>query len=269
MIFEPLLASLQASVLVDAVDGVQVDARLVAHAVAALSIVHEVRIAAARRHSARLDPRIVELALEVGVLVPVVGHRHAAALEPVALYPIDEILEVGVLAIIRDHELQVLLDLVLHLVLVHEYEYAEGELGEEDEAEREAEDEQQRGVLAQGAHAAAEADDEDERADDEEDEGRVEYDADAERAEARERLLLDPGVDADQEEQYADEPEEHVEGEEQVLDERTDVAGLLGRPTIAECARYHGGACCRRRRRRRCGRRRRSRRRRVRRLGHI
>ena len=140
VVLEPFFALLQAAVLVDLVDDdVLADARLVAHTVAALTILQVIREAAARRHSARFYPRVDFGAFEVDVLVPVVGQRHAAAFEPVALYPVNQVLEVFVVSIVLDHELQVLLDLVLHFVLVHEDEDAERELSEEDDAQSKAE----------------------------------------------------------------------------------------------------------------------------------
>ena len=208
MKLEPLLALLQTAVLVDLIVSQVLRGlrgrteRLIANAVAALPVVQVVGGAAARRHTARLHPVVV--AHEINILVPVIGVLDAAALEPVPLDPVDEVLEVFVVAIQLDHALQVLLDLFAHLLLVHVDEDADGELGEEDEAQREAEHHQQHGVLAQRAHAPAEADDEHEAAHDEEYERRVEEDADRQAAQSRECLLFHPRVNADAEDCESD-----------------------------------------------------------------
>lgn len=115
------------------------ETRLVSHAVAALSIVHVVRVAARVRHAARLDPRIVRLALEVLILVPVVGDRDATAAQPVALYPVNEVLQVLVITVVGDHHRQILFDLVFYFVFVHEDQNAECEFGEEDYPQGKAE----------------------------------------------------------------------------------------------------------------------------------
>ena len=125
MILEPLFAFFQAPVLVDLVDNdILANTCFIAHTVATLPVVYIVWIAAAGRHTARFYPRIDALTLEIVILVPVVGYGHAAAFEPVTLYPVDEVLEVFVFAIVGDHELQVLFDFVFHFVFVDEYEDA-------------------------------------------------------------------------------------------------------------------------------------------------
>lgn len=93
VVLEPFLSFLETAVLVDLVDhDVLAYSRLVAHAVAALSVLQVVREAATWRHTARFDPRINLGAFEVDVLVPVVRQRHSAAFEPISLDPVDEIL---------------------------------------------------------------------------------------------------------------------------------------------------------------------------------
>jgi len=224
MKLKPLLALLQTAVLVNLIisqigGGLRRGVKsLIANTITTLSIIQVIDSAAAGRHTARLHPIVV--AHKINILIPVVGVLDAAALEPVPLDPVDQVLQVFVVAIQLDHALQILLDLFAHLFLVHVDENSDGELGKENDAQREAEQHQQHGVLSQRAHTPAKTDYEHEAAHNEEYERRVEKNADRETAETRKSLFFNPRVNTDPKDCESDKPENDIEAEEKVFYKR-------------------------------------------------
>ena len=73
-------------------------------------------------------------AVKVHVFLPIVGSVHAAAFQPLFLNPIDEILQVGILAIVDDHVGKLVFGLIFHPILVQEQQYARGQLQKQNHA---------------------------------------------------------------------------------------------------------------------------------------
>lgn len=79
-------------------------------------------LAARERHAARLPAADrLRRAVEVVVVVPVARPIDAAALQPVLLDPVDQILLVGILAIVRDERAQPVGGLLLDPALVAQH----------------------------------------------------------------------------------------------------------------------------------------------------
>ena len=163
---------------------------------------------------------------------PISGALDAAALEPSLLDPVYEILLVGVVPVVHDERLEAVCGLVLDPVLEDEAEDAGRHLQEEEDGQEDGVGGQQRRVLPQRPHAPREPDDEGDGARPDEDEGGVEGDVGHER-EVVEGVLLGPRPHADRQYAEADQPEDDVEAEDDVLEAARDLAVV---PPVAAAA---------------------------------
>lgn len=185
--------------------------------------------AARERHAARLAAaHRLRRAVEVVVVVPVARPIDAAALQPVLLDPVDQVLLVGVLAVVRDERAQTVGRLLLDPALVAQHEHGGGgaqlqqqQHGQENGVLRRSGAQlvscvdtiatssphyrgQQTGVFAQRPNAAGQADNERDGAAADQYEGRIEGDAAGHARQIVEDVLFEPRPEADHQDAQAE-----------------------------------------------------------------
>ena len=128
-------------------------------------------------------------------------------------------------------------------VFEDEPENAAGHLQQQQDGEEYRVCGEQRGVLSQRAHAAHEGDDEGDGAAPDEDEGGVQSDV-GQLGQVVEGVLLRPGPDPDGQNTEAEQPEDDVEAEDDILEAAGDLAGVAdpASPLVAVSRRMRGGA---------------------------